>query len=394
MVLPMVDPEQEALMSLIHIAGRIHRRAQKNRDGTYTYYYRRHVGFLEGGQRKPYDLRIRVGHSLEYALKSQRQLDLEHEARMRGEVPQREVTVEEMAGEYLGRVTHLVSYKGIRSSLQKFGAFCGRAPVAGLTWMDMQRFVLHCQRNLGLKAATVNSVVADLKPAFGYAVSMGYLERNPVLAVRRLEEPRSERRFPRPDELGRVLRECKPWLARILRAQYMTGARPGEVLRMDWAHVDFEGGRLILIRTKNRRHRPAPFEVTMPSQLKTMLQEMAQERGNPTEGLVFVNGHGKPYPIGQVFIPLKRLVRRLGMPWFNLQGLRKMAATEIEERTGDIRVAQAQLGHARITTTELYVQRNRGAKEKAAKVIESLAAEVEDDPAGGNMPTGGGKMPQ
>jgi len=38
-------------MSLIHIAGRIHRRVQKNRDGTYTYC------------------------SLEYALKSQRRLD-------------------------------------------------------------------------------------------------------------------------------------------------------------------------------------------------------------------------------------------------------------------------------------------------------------------------------
>jgi len=59
-----------------------------------------------------------------------------------------------------------------------------------------------------------------------------------------------------------------------------------------------------------------------------------------------------------------------------------MAATEIEERSGDIRLAQAQLGHARITTTELYVQRNRGAKEKAAKVIEDLAADVERDPQG------------
>jgi len=39
-------------MSLIHIAGRIHRRAKKNRDGTYTYYYRRHVGYIEGGTRK------------------------------------------------------------------------------------------------------------------------------------------------------------------------------------------------------------------------------------------------------------------------------------------------------------------------------------------------------
>jgi hypothetical protein len=42
--------------------------------------------------------------------------------------------------------------------------------------------------------------------------------------------------------------------------------------------------------------------------------------------------------------------------------------------------ASAGAGIARITTTQLYVQRNRQAKEKAAKVIEDLAAEVEGGP--------------
>jgi hypothetical protein len=63
------------------------------------------------------------------------------------------------------------------------------------------------------------------------------------------------------------------------------------------------------------------------------------------------------------------------------------ASARSEELSGDIRLAQAQLGHARITTTELYVQRNRGAKEKAAKVIESLAAEVEKGPHGDDAAT-------
>ena len=43
-------------------------------------------------------------------------------------------------------------------------------------------------------------------------------------------------------------------------------------------------------------------------------------------------------------------------------------------------LAPASAATARISTTELYVDRRRKAKEKAAKVIESLAAEVEDDP--------------
>jgi len=367
-------------MNLMHIAGRIYRKTNRNLDGTYTYFYRRVICYREGGAPKRYDLRVNAGHNLEYALATQRRLDAEHEARLRGEVPRREVTLHQLTEEYLERVKGLVSYGGIRSSLQKLLAIYGNAPVRRMTQMDMERFVSYARGDLHLKPVTVNAVLAHLKTAFQFAVSMGYMDANPVQSVRRLEEPRAEYRLPSPEELGRILRACKPWMARILRALYMTGARPGEVLRMDWAHVDFVGGRLILIRTKNRRHQPVPFEVTMPSQLKAMLQEMAQEQGNPTEGLIFVNGHGKPYPIGQVYIPLKRLVRRLGMPWFNLQGLRKMAATEIEERTGDIRVAQAQLGHARISTTELYVDRRRKAKEKAAKVIEGLAAEVEDDP--------------
>ena len=247
-------------MSLIHIAGRISRRTRRNRDGTYAYYYRRRIGYRMNGKRDYTELRVFVGHSLEHALQMQKRLDAEQEARLRGEVPQREAPVVELAGEHLGRVTHLVSYGGIRSNLQKFIAFCGNAPVKGITWTDIQRFVVHCQRDRGLKPATLNSILADLKAAFGYAVSMKYLDVNPVQAVHRLEAPRSERWFPRPDELRRILQECKPWMARILRALYMTGARPGEVLRMDWAHVDFIGGRLILIRTKNRRHRPAPFE--------------------------------------------------------------------------------------------------------------------------------------
>ena len=369
-------------MNLAKVEGMqcMYRSRKRNKDRSYSYFFRRRVPIgekiFENEIRKYGERREFLGHNYERARVKHDRINAEVGAGLRGEMPRREPRLGEAVARYLEERQSLKSRPNVSANLRQFLDFCGDVKLGDVKAVDVQRFLAKARAEGRLAAVTVNGKLADLRAFFKALEVAGDVEENPALQVRGLSVPAKEDILPTTQQVASLLAASKPWMADILRVFLATGGRPSEVLRLDWSMVNFEGGTLCLMRTKNNDLRPVPHEVVMPRQLRALLWDRYLERGLPTQGLVFVNGHGKPYSIGQIFVPFKRLVRRLGMPWLMLKTFRKLAATEVAERSGDMRVAQKQLGHSRLTTTEIYVGRTRLAKQKAADAIEGLMDDV------------------
>lgn len=113
-------------------------------------------------------------------------------------------------------------------------------------------------------AATVNRYLAAISHVFTIAwKEWSWVDRNPVINVRRLKEPRGRVRFLDDQERHRLLDACKKsrsiFLHPIVVLALSTGMRKGEILRLRWRDMNFDSKRIVIQETKNGERRAVPL---------------------------------------------------------------------------------------------------------------------------------------
>ena len=136
---------------------------------------------------------------------------------------------------------------------------------------------------------------------------------------------------------------------------YATGIRVGELVGLDLGSVDPER-RLLRVRGKGDRERVAPYGLPAARRLQDYLDK-ARPRllRSPDEHALFLGRQGRRIDQRQV----RRLVTELaasvdGAPAIGPHGLRHSAATHLLDGGADLRSVQELLGHATLSTTQLY----------------------------------------
>ena len=126
-----------------------------------------------------------------------------------------------------------------------------------------------------------NRVRSSLSAFFGWAVTEGLLEANPVQGTAKLDEGGSRERTLTPEELSELWSvlddEPNAQFADIVRLLILTGQRRDEVGTLRWSELDFER-RLIVLpteRTKNRRQHKVPLS----RQAKAILERQPMRKG-------------------------------------------------------------------------------------------------------------------
>lgn len=104
--------------------------------------------------------------------------------------------------------------------------------------------------------ATVVRYLAALSTAFSHAVNeWGWIETSPMSKVRKPREPKGRIRFLSDEERIRLLDACRksesPYLYIVVLIAISTGARNGEIMTLEWGHIDFDRSRATLHDTKN-----------------------------------------------------------------------------------------------------------------------------------------------
>lgn len=161
------------------------------------------------------------------------------------------------------------------------------------------------------------------------------------------------------DEIQRFLDVLKPFHRALVLCLYHAGLRSKEVFTLTWDRVDMERKAIIVLGKGNR------FRIVPMSSL--LYETLIAHRATQTGRLVFPSPvTGKPLTTIKTVINLARKRAKIQKRIYP-HLLRHSFATHLIEATGDVRTVQEILGHAQISTTQIYTHI---AAEQKRRVIE------------------------
>lgn len=249
-----------------------------------------------------------------------------------------------------------------------FAAFASEAGVEAPPEVDfalLRAFVAHLTSE-GLAASTVARKVSALRGYFGFLLEEGIIDADPT---ERLEAPRRGRTLPDVLSVGEVERllasvsvEDEPGFRdlAILEVLYGAGLRVSELTGLDLRDL-FPDQALLRVTGKGSKERLVPLGAGARRSLERYLRESRPrlDRGQ-SRGRVFLNHHGRPLSRMGVWKILRRYVRRAGLgKRVTPHTLRHTFATHLLEGGADLAAVQEMLGHADISTTEIYTHVDR-----------------------------------
>ena len=217
------------------------------------------------------------------------------------------------------------------------------------------------------KKTSVARKLASLRTFFQFLVREGKLESNPAKLV---ATPKIERKLPNhlsmedavrfietPDtttDLGRRDRA-------ILEFLYATGIRVGELVTIDLGDMDFSG-KLVRVTGKRKKQRIVPFGAPAAQAVMLYLETTRDAFLNNCpaalrSNALFLNYQGTRITTRSVGRMIDKYIKLCAdIHDISPHSLRHTFATHLLDQGADLRDIQELLGHARLSTTQIYTQ--------------------------------------
>jgi integrase/recombinase XerD len=235
-----------------------------------------------------------------------------------------------------------------------------RRPVVSATLEELERYLAEL-RGQGLAPATVARRAAAIRSFFRHATMLGQVHENPAAA---LQLPRRRRQLPRTLSAGeaeRLLDAAAGTTPRALRDRalaellYGAGLRVSEAVGLERGAVDLEQ-RVVRAIGKGDRERIVPIGRAAGDALRRYLAHGRPHLDGRHRPELFLNAQGGPLTRAGAFLILRRLAEKAGLEPGRVHPhlLRHSFATHLLEGGADLRSVQEMLGHADLSTTELY----------------------------------------
>ena len=233
----------------------------------------------------------------------------------------------------------------------------GGLPLRELQPAHIRRFVsqLHAR---GLDGKSLARVLSAWRGFFTYLTRDHGHEHNPCLGMR---PPRAAKRLPHamsPDEAGRLMELGEDHVLAvrdraILELLYSSGLRLSELTGLALEDVNFRDAT-IRVTGKGAKTRVVPVGSYAQAALKAWLVERAP-LAPAGEQAMFITRDGARLSARSVQARLKHWGRKLGLPGnVHPHALRHSFASHVLQSSGDLRAVQDMLGHASISTTQVY----------------------------------------
>lgn len=197
---------------------------------------------------------------------------------------------------------------------------------------------------------------------FNWALKAGWIDHHPF---GRLEKPTlgQRTRTLTADQWRQLLAVCRPPLARFLRLQRLTLARPGEVRALRWDHIDADAGRAVLHHHKTRRRVQdrRPRVIVLNEQALALIADIRSEfirKGLDLTGAVLRGHSGRAWTTNSLRLAVRRAVRRAGLdgPGERIVAytIRHTGATQLTADGVRDRQLADLMGHSQTRTTARY----------------------------------------
>jgi integrase/recombinase XerD len=235
-----------------------------------------------------------------------------------------------------------------------------------LTTRQLQLFLQYINE-LGMSAYSQARILSGIKGFYKYLMFEELIEKDPTGL---LEGPRIGRKLPDTlnyEEIVKLLEAIDlstPDGGRnraMLEVLYGSGLRVSELVELKLNNIYFDVGFLRVIG-KGNKERLVPLGRDAMKYLKIYLDEIRVhvpvKKG--FESHVFLNRFGKKISRVSVFTIIKSLAKAIGLKkTISPHTFRHSFATHLIEGGADLRAVQEMLGHASITTTEIYTHLDR-----------------------------------
>ena len=280
--------------------------------------------------------------------------------------------MKEQVDQFLEYITEDKGYSGntlaaYRNDLAQFMAFLQPRVQR---WDEVDRdiivdYIMHMKAEQEYASSTVARKVAAIKSFFHYLVDQGKLEDDPTAT---LDSPKVRKRLPKAiaeEDLERLLnepaREQTPKALRdraLLELLYATGLRVTELVSLNVDDVNLASATLRVVRPKDKTARIVPIYERAIEPLQDYLERgRMQLLRDPKETALFLNHRGRRLTRQGLWLIVKYYVREVGIVEdVTPHTLRHTFATHLIDNKADLEYVQELLGHANISTTQVYTQ--------------------------------------
>ena len=246
--------------------------------------------------------------------------------------------------------------------LREFFQFIQEKPLDQVDPLLIRSFLSHL-KSRGHSKSTLSRKLAALRSFFKYLSRENQLRSNPVLGI---SSPKREKKLPLFLDLNEVTHlleapSANHWEGKrdrsIMETLYSSGVRVSELVGLNQSDVDLLSG-LVKIRGKGKKERIVPIGNKALQAIRGYLDSIPNaihKKNGGRESSLFLNRSGTRLTDRSVRRMIVKYARQLSLKsGISPHTLRHTFATHLLDRGADLRSVQELLGHANLSTTQIY----------------------------------------
>lgn len=271
---------------------------------------------------------------------------------------------------YLGKERRYSPYtvRNYRQALEDFARWLepgGRklGDIGALTARDARDFLIEAQRRYGRR--TLHNHVSGLRSFCRYWIQRGRLRRNPFTGVPLPKLQKTLPKFLTESQMMALLSGPQrllqnesadaftAWRDRlVLELLYGGGLRVSELVGLNYGAIDWTTGSARVLG-KGRKERICPLGATAMAAMKHFRDHHARDTG--PDAPVLVTARHVRLSVQAVQLIVKKYLALAGLPMdLSPHKLRHSYATHLLNAGAELRAVQELLGHASLSTTQIY----------------------------------------
>lgn len=257
----------------------------------------------------------------------------------------------------------LKTVESYATDLTEFAAYLGSVD-ASLSLIDVDSSLVRnwmmTLMNDGMKATSVNRKLSALRSFYRYLLRKEVIKVSPMQTVRGPKKKKPLPSFLREEEMNRLLDDTdfgEGWEGLrdklILEMFYETGMRRTELVGLDRKDVDFWRGE-IKVTGKRNKQRLIPFGEELGKLIRQYLEARDGELPVSEEAL-FIRKNGLRVTGSWVYTLVRRYLSKVStLKKRSPHVLRHTFATTMLNNQAELEAVKELLGHASVSTTEIY----------------------------------------
>jgi integrase len=258
-----------------------------------------------------------------------------------------------------GQVFKPSAVRGLRRELRgRVSTAFGAARLGELTLPDVQRFADKVAAE-GVAPQTIKNVVHSIGSVYAWALPRGLAKINPTTGVRLPTGGKVRDRIATPAEARLLIGALDPSDQAALGLALFAGLRLGEIVALDWDHVDLAARTLRVERAwdgpaqeyVSPKSKAGRRTVPIMDRLAGLLADHRVLQNHPASGLLFPGRDGQPVRPTNLTGRMARRWKAAGIPPIGMHEARHTAASVFIAAGLNAKTISVYLGHADIGTT-------------------------------------------